>query len=233
VPPPEPDSLWSAEVGGEQIVRAADHAYVSDPELDPLIAGGHTIAPLDSDRMREALLMTLAAPPLDLLSGGWKPKRNWSLDPALLGLAKRLAIALLIVSLLIPITHAVRLSSDSARADDAVVAMAKKAGVTAPDATAAEAEFDRRLAAAGGGPLAFSVPASALYDAMGDTPGVALKALSHRTDGTLTTTLAAPRVEDINAVLLALQARGYRVTAQPMAGSDGQQMANITIRAVP
>ena len=34
-------------------------------------------------------------------------------------------------------------------------------------------------------------------------------------------------------VLLALQARGYRVTAQPMAGADGQQMANITIRAVP
>ena len=233
VPPPEPDSLWTAEVGGEQIVRAADHAYVSDPELDPLIARGHTIAPLDSDRMREALLMTLATPPLDLLTGGWKPKRSWSLDPALLRLAKRLAIALLIVSLLIPIIHAVRLSSDTSRADDAVVAMAKKAGVTAPDATAAEAELDRRLAAAGGGPLAFSVPASALYDAMRDTPGVALERLSHRTDGTLTTTLAAPRVEDINAVLLALQARGYRVTAQPMAGSDGQQMANITIRAVP
>ncbi|WP_332819223.1 type II secretion system protein GspL [Sphingopyxis sp.] len=233
VPPPEPDTLWKADVGGEQIVRAADHAYVSDPELDPLIAGGRTIAPLDADRMREALLLTLSVPPLDLLSGGWKPKRSWSVDPAMLRLAKRLAIALVVVSLLIPIVYALRLTSDSARADDAVVAMAKKAGVTATDAAAAEAELDRRLAAAGGGPLAFSVPASALYDAMGDVPGVSLKTLSHRTDGTLTTTLAAPRVEDINKVLLALQARGYRITAQPMAGSDGQQMANITIRAVP
>src|SRR3546814_9747998 len=96
--------------------------------------------------------------------------------------------------------------------------MAKKAGATAGDATAAEAEIDRRLAAAGGGPLAFSVPASALYDAMGDTPGVSLKTLSHRTDGTLPTTLAAPRVEDLNQVLLALQARGYRITAQPKIG---------------
>src|SRR3546814_10111554 len=87
--------------------------------------------------------------------------------------------------------------------------------------------LDRRLAAAGGGPLAFSVPASALYDAMRDTQGVTLKSLSHRTDGTLTTTLAAPRADDLNQVLLALQARGYRVTAQPMAGTDGQQMANI------
>ena len=233
VPPPEPDSLWTVELGSEQIIRTADRAYVSDPELDRLIAGSHDIAPLGADRMREALLLTLAAPPLDLLSAGWKPKRSWSVDPAMLRLAKRLLIALVIVSLLVPIVYAVRLTSDTGRADDMVVALAKKAGVTGPDAAAAEAEIDRRLAAAGGGPLAFSVPASALYDAMRDAPGVSLRTLSHRTDGTLTTSLAAPRVEDINKVLLALQARGYRITAQPMAGSDGQQMANITIRAVP
>ncbi|SKB30113.1 type II secretion system protein GspL [Sphingopyxis flava] len=233
VPPPEPDTLWTATVGREQVVRTQDRSYVSDPELDPLIAAGQAIVPLDAERMREALLLSLAAPPLDLLSGAWKPKRRWAVDPVLLLWAKRLLIALIAVSLAVPIVHAIRLGSDTRRADAAVVAMAKKAGVSAPDAEAAEAEIDRRLAAAGGGPLAFSVPASALYGAMQDTPGVTLKSLSHRTDGTLTTSLAAPRVEDLNRVLLALQARGYRVTAQPMAGSDGQQIANITIRAVP
>ena len=233
VPPPEPDSLWSAELGGERIIRSADRAWASDPDLDPLIAGNHDVAPLDPEQVREALLLTLAAPPLDLLSGAWKPKRSWAVDPAMLRLAKRLAIALVVVSVAIPLIYALRLTTDTSRADAAVVAMAKKAGVNAPDASAAETEIDRRLAAAGGGPLAFSVPASALYDAMRDAPGVSLKTLSHRTDGTLTTTLAAPRVDDINQVLLALQARGYRVTAQPMAGTDGQQMANITIRAVP
>lgn len=233
VPPPEADGLWSAELGGERIIRSADRAWASDPELDALIAGSHSVAPLDAEAMREALLLTLAAPPLDLLSGAWKPKRSWAVDPAMVRLAKRLLVALVVVSILIPVVYALRLTSDTARADGAVVAMAKKAGVTAGDAAAAETELDRRLAAAGGGPLAFSVPASALYDAMRDAPGVSLKTLSHRTDGTLTTTLAAPRVDDINEVLLALQARGYRVTAQPMAGTDGQQMANITIRAVP
>jgi general secretion pathway protein L len=233
VPPPEPDMLWTAEVGGEAIVRTADRAFLSDPELDPLIAGERMIVPLPAEPMREALLLSLVAPPLDLLSGAWKPKRSWSVDPALVKLAKRLLIALVVVSVLIPIIYAVRLMSDTSRADEAAVVMAKKAGVTASDASAAEAELDRRLATAGGGPLAFSVPASALYDAMRDTPGVSLKTLSHRTDGTLTTTLAAPRVDDINKVLLALQARGYRITAQPMAGTDGQQMANVTIRAVP
>ena len=233
VPPPEPDTLWTAEIGGEQVIRSADRAYLSDPELDPLIAGNHAVVPLDSDRMREALLLTLAAPPLDLLSGGWKPKRSWSVDAAMLRTAKLLLVALIAISVLVPVIYAIRLAADTGRADEAVVAMAKKAGVAAPNPAAAEAELDHRLAAAGGGPLAFSVPASALYDAMGDAPGVSLKTLSHRTDGTLSTTLAAPRVEDINQVLLALQARGYRITAQPMAGSDGQQMANITIRAVP
>ncbi|MFN4356042.1 type II secretion system protein GspL [Sphingopyxis alaskensis] len=233
LPPPEADSLWSAELGGERIIRSADRAWASDPELDPLIAGNHDVAPLDAEAMREALLLTLAAPPLDLLSGAWKPKRRWAVDPAMLRLAKRLAIALVAVSVAIPIVYALRLTADTSRADDAVVAMATRAGVTASDASAAETEIDRRLATAGGGPLAFSVPASALYDAMRDAPGVSLKNLSHRTDGTLTTTLAAPRVDDINQVLLALQARGYRITAQPMAGADGQQMANITIRAVP
>lgn len=233
VPPPEPDMLWTAEVGGEAIVRTADRAFLSDPELDPLIAGERTIAPLPAEPMREALLLSLVTPPLDLLSGAWKPKRSWSVDPALVKLAKWLLIALVVVSVLIPVVYAARLMSDTSRADEAAVATAKKAGVAASDAATAEAELDRRLATAGGGPLAFSVPASALYDALRDTPGVSLKMLSHRTDGTLTTTLAAPRVDDINKVLLALQARGYRITAQPMAGTDGQQMANVTIRAVP
>lgn len=233
VPPPETDMLWLADVGREAIVRSDERAFLSDPNLDPLIAGARDIAPLDRERMREALVLSLAAPPLDLLSGAWKPKRRWAVDPALIALGKKLLIALVVVSVAIPLVHLFRLSADTARADQAVLTMAKSVGIAAPDAEAAEAEVDRRLAAAGGGPLAFSVPASALYEAMRDAAGVTLKTLSHRTDGTLTTTLAAPRVEDLNKVLLALQARGYRVTAQPMAGADGQQMANITVRAVP
>lgn len=233
VPPPEPGSLWRAEVGGELITRSEDSAFHSDPALDAMIAGERVIAPLTPELMRDALLLSLAVPPLDLLSGAWKRKRRWGVDPALVRLLKRLAAALLVVSLVMPAVYAARLVSDTRRAEDASLAEARTIGIEASDAAAAEAEIDRRLAAAGGGPLAFSVPASALYDAMSGAEGVTLRTLAHRTDGTLTTTLAAPRVEDINAVLLALQARGYRITAQPMAGSDGQQMANVTIRAVP
>lgn len=233
LPEPEPGTVGMAELGGERIVRGENHAWLSDPALDALIAGECRIVPLDSDRLRETLSRAFAAPPLDLLSGAWKPKRSWGVDPALPRLGKRLLAALLLVTLAIPAVHALRLVADTNRAEAAGVAMAREAGVTAPDAVAAEAELDRRLGAAGGGPLAFSVPASALYCALAAVPGVSLTSLSHRGDGTLTAMLAAPRVEDVNHILLALQARGYRVTAQPMAGAGGQQMAQVTIRAVP
>src|SRR3546814_14017934 len=82
VPPPEPGTLWTAEVGGEQIVRSADRAYRSEPELDPLIPGSHDVAPPDPDRMREAPLPTLSAPPLALPRRGLNPKRRWAVAPA-------------------------------------------------------------------------------------------------------------------------------------------------------
>src|SRR3546814_18444721 len=81
VPPPEPGTLWTAEVGGEQIVRSADRAYRSDPELDPLIAGTHDVAPLDPDRVREEILLTPPAPPPALHTRGWTPHRSVARHP--------------------------------------------------------------------------------------------------------------------------------------------------------
>lgn len=233
LPPSEAGVLGTAELGDERIIRDADHAYLSDPAIDALIAGDRTIAPLDPDHVRAALVLALGAPPLDLLAGAWKPKRSWDVDPALARRAGRLLAALLLVTLAIPAVHALRLVRDTGRAEAAAVAMARKAGVAALDAAAAEAELDRRLGAMGGGPLAFSVPASALYGALAAAPGVSLTSLAHRADGTLTAMLAAPRIDDIRPIVLALQARGYRVTDQPTTGSAGQVMAHVTIRAVP
>lgn len=233
LPAPDPGTLCMANLGGERIVRGDDRVWLSDPAIDARIAGERTVVPLDPDRVRAALSLALAAPPLDLLDGVWKPKRSWGVDAALLRRGKRLLAALLLVTLAIPAVHALRLVADTNRAEAAAAALARQAGIAAPDAAVAEAELDRRLGTAGGGPLAFSVPASALYGALAATPGATLTSLSHRGDGTLTAMLAAPRIEDINRILLALQARGYRVTAQPMAGAGGQSMAHITIRAVP
>jgi general secretion pathway protein L len=72
-----------------------------------------------------------------------------------------------------------------------------------------------------------------LYQSLKDYPAVSVRSLGHASNGTLSVTLASPRIEDVNDVLKALQARGYTITAQPMQGGDGMQMGNVTIRAVP
>ena len=233
LPPPEGDGLVSVELGGETIIRSVSHAYASDPALDPLMRGEAVLSQLSAEDMTRALVFAASLPPLDLLSGPYAPKQNWGLSAAQRKWLKILAISLLLLSLAVPVVQAVKLGRDRDRADAAVIAEAARLGINAADAAGAEAEMDRRLAQRSSGPLAFTVPASALYGAMADAPAAALKSLSHRGDGTLSAQIAAPRSEDINPVLLALQARGYRITAQPMAGSDGQQLANVTIRAVP
>lgn len=235
-PEPAEGVLLGAALGREQIMRSRSLGYAADPVIDALLGMGDSRAECVwlSDAERDACVAEAAtAPMLDLRSGRWAVKQRRSWDGATLWWIKRLALALMVLTIAIFAVQMVRLASERERADQLVMDKAQSLNIKAVDAASAEAEMDRQLMQRGGGPLAFSVPASALYAALGDAPAVSLKTLSHRADGTLSATLGAPRVEDLNPVLLALQAKGYRITAQPMAGSDGQQMANITIRAVP
>ncbi|HET6537329.1 MAG TPA: type II secretion system protein GspL [Sphingopyxis sp.] len=233
LPGPEGGGLVSAQLGGQRIIRSHAHGYASDPMIDQMIADGANIRLIDAAEWEVALVGVTQHIPLNLLHGQWKVKQDWSLDAEMMRWMKRLALALVLISLLVIAVQMLRLKADASRADQAVMAAAQTLGIRAENAADAEAEMDRRMIEKGGGPLAFSVPASALYAALADAPAVALKSLSHRGDGTLSASIAAPRVDDLNPVLLALQARGYRITAQPMAGTDGQQIANITIRAMP
>jgi general secretion pathway protein L len=233
VPPPEGDGLSRALLGDETVMRSARHGYASDAAIDALMGDGALVRDVDGVELELALAFAAEAPPLNLLSGAWAVKQGWGFDAGVMRWVKRLALLLLALTLAVPLVQAVKLARDTSRADAAVVEMVAAAGVQAGDAVSAEAAVDRRLGQVSGGALAFSVPASALYAALAEAPAVSLKSLVHRGDGTLTAMIAGPRVEDVNPVLIALQARGYKITAQPLAGSDGQQMANVTIRAVP
>ena len=60
-----------------------------------------------------------------------------------------------------------------------------------------------------------------------------LRTLSWQGDGTLAIRAAAPRVEDINSMLIALQADGWEVTVPPETAEDatGATVVDITVRA--
>ena len=89
------------------------------------------------------------------------------------------------------------------------------------------------LAKRGEGAASFAAPAAAVLDAMRPVPGVKLRDLGYAADGTLRFTAAAPRAEDVNAVLIALQNNGWKVTVPPALAPDptGATVAAITVRA--
>ena len=80
---------------------------------------------------------------------------------------------------------------------------------------------------------ALVVPMAAVLAAMQPVPSIRLRDLGYNADGTLHFTAAAPRAEDVNAVLIALQNAGWKVTVPPSLASDptGATVVAITVRA--
>jgi general secretion pathway protein L len=232
LPPPEEHKLTRGVIGGELVMRSAHHGYASDAAVDALMRDGGDVQDVAGEALERALAFAADMAPVNLLSGAWAAKRGWGVDAGVMRWVKRLAAALLVLSVAVPAVQAVRLSRDAARADAAVLEGAAQMGIVADDAAGAEAELDRRLAQKSGGPLAFSVPASALYAALADVPAVRVTSLSHRRDGTLTAMMAAPRGDDVASAVSALRARGYSVSDQAAGARDGQYSAHVTIRAV-
>jgi general secretion pathway protein L len=233
VPPRADGAPLRADIGGEVLLQSGGVTAAADAELDALrLAGGE--APIASDGDVNAWLAALAAHiPLDLRTGEFAAKTASALTASMQRWLVSVAAALLLVSFMVPVAQYLRASSAVERAGTRALAAAKQAGVAGDDLAATEAALDRKLAEQGGGPLALSAPLSGLYRSLQAYPAVALRKLSHDANGTLSVQIAAPRIEDVNAVLIDLQQRKFVVTAQPMQGSDGMQMGNITIRALP
>jgi general secretion pathway protein L len=224
---------WTVgDVGAERIWRGRDAAFVDDPMLVAHIVGADaSVTEIAPERIDAALAAACDAPPLDLRAGAFARRPARWLTAALGRRVALLVAAILIVSLAIGVARLVRLHSEIAALDAA--ALADAGGVLRPaptDVAQALPALDARLAALGGGG-GLSAPLAALVAALEPAANVAIDTLQWRGDGTLAVTLGAPRVEDINAVLLALQGSGYVVTAQARAGTDGRALADITIRS--
>ena len=116
-------------------------------------------------------------------------------------------------------------------ADEAALAAAQPVLGRVDDPETAERQLDEKLIAENRGNVSFSVPASALFSAIQQTPGVAAGPLAYRSDGTVSVELAAVRNEDINPVLITLQKAGFVITATPRTDATGSAKASVTVRA--
>lgn len=233
--PPHPahGGIDQAMIGNETVWRGSDLASVAEPGLLALLRPGATVLNLDAGAVDHALIAATITPPANLLSGPFAPAGAPWLNHAWL---RRILIG---IAILLTLSGAIALARiihyHSAIQSLNAAAMAEVGTVLSPAPLIDDAlpALDAQLAQRGGGTARMTVPLAALIQALESAPTVAIDSANWRADGTLLVTLGGARADDINPVLLALQAAGYRVTAQPRTGSDGRALGDITIRSTP
>lgn len=233
--PAEGDTAVRATIGPDAIIRAGNMAFPAEAGLiEAIIGSDAALIDLSAEQVERAIIAACEHPPANLLTGRWtRQNHRIQFDPSLLPLIARLAAVLILVSLAIPLTRIILLHRDADRLDAAAMAATARIISPAPPIDQAITRIDGRLAELGGGPALLTTPVATLVQAMEAAPTVNVDSIGWAGDGVLSVTLGGPRNEDINPVLEAIQRSGYRITAQPRAGSDGRALADVTMRTAP
>jgi len=231
--PRQDGALVLGRVGNQLVARTEQAAFAAEEALVDLLGDGLEQVALDDDALFHRLAQIHAAPPLNLRQGAYAPRRvsvfrtaNW------LGLVRMAATAALL-GLLLMLVWIVKWNLDSRAEEARALELAQQRFPAATDLASAERLLAAELAKRGQGGASFAAPTAALLDAMRPVAGVKLRDLGYGADGTLRFTAAAPRAEDVNAVLIALQNNGWKVTVPPAIAPDptGATVAAITMRA--
>lgn len=217
-------------IGGVPVLRRSGLALAGDLAI-PELAGDAAVHDVEPGEIGARAAAALERPPLDLRQGDFAKRVRRSLDKRALGRIALWSGLILLISLVIALLGLTRQHLAASSLDADSLRRAQQVVPGAPDLAQAEAEMDRQLAARGAGGYAFTAPVAGLLGAMQDAPGVQLTALSRNPDGTIRATLAAARTEEINTVLLALQAAGFTITATPSQDAGGRMLADITVRS--
>ncbi|WP_052130130.1 type II secretion system protein GspL [Sphingomonas sp. 35-24ZXX] len=229
---PESDQPVSATFGDLGADRLGDLVLPPDEALGALLLAGEAPVALDQDRRDAALVAALADPPLNLRQGDFA--RRTPLFALGAGQGRTLAWllgALALVSLAVPLAEIGKHYLGADLAERRALASAQRLVPGATDAAQAEQQIDARLAARGAGNMVASVPLAGLLSAIQPVPGVVIRQADYRPGGIIAAMIAAPRVEDLNTVLIALQNNGYKVTAANRSDATGQAVADITVLA--
>lgn len=238
---PEPEEGFArGMIGGAAAWRGRETAFGGDIFGGDVFGGDRAVPELIGEAdVRDAspaevealAIAALERPPLDMRQGDFarRVRRDWD-RRSLTRIAVGSALVLL-ASLLITVIGVTRQYVAARGLDAESLALAREVLPDAADVASAQSEMDRQLAARGAGGYAFTASAAALMSAMQDSPGVSLTALSRDPDGMIRATLAAAKADDINDVLLNLQAAGFTITATPSQDPGGRTLADITVRS--
>lgn len=218
-----------ASFGDDAVVRGPSWTAQGDEPWLKDVIGDDPVRHLTPEEGEQALIAALARPPVNLRSGIFAPRRGGGVDARR---ARRLMLwagLALVLTILMPLALIVKYHWNAAQMDKKTLELARPYAPDAVDAAQAAADIDR-LVAAQGGAYAFTGPLSGLVQAMQGVPGVSLSVLGLREDGLLHATLASAQAEDINRVLMAVQAAGYTITATSSTDPGGRVLAEITVK---
>lgn len=228
---PAGEKWVTATIGAEHLVGRRPRVLPNEPALAQAIVGDADVEELPPEAVESEIAAMAQAPILDLRSGRFAKRRRLVIDRDRIRELVILAALIPIVTLLWAIVGIVRLDNASDRLDSETLRIAEAAIGRPATLETVEAEMVQRLG--GGVGRGLSAPLAALYQALQAEAGVSSTLINYRGDGTLSVTLAAPAIADINRLLVALQRDGYRITAIPRQAPDGRAMAEITIRSGP
>lgn len=233
VPPalllPVPEAGFArGAIGDAEILRGVDLALSGDMAM-PALIGDAMVQDVPADIIISNAINALDAPPLNLRQGDFGKRVRRVVDRKVM---QRMALwcgLILLASLLMALIDIGRQHFEASRLDAESLALARTVLPNVTDPVQAVVEMDARLASRGVGIYAFTAPAAGLFTAMQATPGVAITAISRDPDGMLRATLAAAKAQDINSVLVALQAAGFAITASSSQDPGGLTLADITV----
>lgn len=229
----EPDSGFAmASFGDDVVLRGPQLVMPDEPALRSLLVGDAPISQIDNEQADHALIAAMTAPAINLRSGPFaKRDRSRSISPRQWRILGALTGAAILLSLFLALATYWKYDRAIARENAEALAAAQKLDPSIKDIDSAQARLESELRKRGASSQQYTIAASTLFSVIKESQNVSLRDMRYSTDGTTGATLAAPTIDNINAALIALQQKGYKITATPRQDNSGAALAEITLRA--
>lgn len=196
--------------------RAAEEAFTLEPALAAVVVGEAPVEPVGDAAFEADLAEAIARAPLDLRQGRFAPRRSWRVDRKQVRRIGLLAVALLCVTLALPVAEMLRYGQATGRLEREVRALGIASG-RSPGAAAPTRQ------------MGFAPMSSVLFEALRATPNIELAAL-HFAPGTLAVTARADSPDTIGWFRERVAQSGYRVEVGATQQVGGRHQAALTVR---
>nr|WP_314444182.1 type II secretion system protein GspL [uncultured Sphingomonas sp.] len=228
---PRTEQWTSAALGPEGMLGRGQLVVPDEPVFRDTLVGGEEVSVLTEGEVAERLALLARTMPLDLRSGRFAKSRMLVFDWGRMRELAALALLIPLLGLLMAVVLLTRLNQASGQLEAETARLAGATLGQSVTASTAASALDSRISELPGASGSPFPPLAALYQHLQAVPGARASLIRYRADGTLSASIAAGRVEEINRLLLALQRSGYRVTATTRAGDGGQVIADLALRS--